>query len=270
MFVSPMLLHKVDKPFDNESYITELKLDGIRMILSKFNNKIKLYTRHNNEVTSIFPELTNINIPDGTILDGELIVPDELGKPDFEAVMQRFQSKHSNHFVQYCVFDLIYLKDEKVTHFPLIERKLLLEKILPADNDHIVPVKWILGYGNAYFDLVRQKALEGIVLKSKDSKYCIDKRSHDWLKVINYQFTDVLVTGYRKDDFGLLLSFKDGKPAGIMEFMPPNERKKFYSMCKVQSQSNKFKFIEPIPIHIKYRNLTKAHKLRIPSFVEWL
>lgn len=81
-----MLLQKVDQPFDDEAYLTELKLDGIRLILSKINNKVRLYTRHNNEVTSKFPELLNIDIPEGTVLDGEIIVTDPARKPDFEAM----------------------------------------------------------------------------------------------------------------------------------------------------------------------------------------
>ncbi len=85
MCLFPMLLQKVAEPFDDDSYITELKLDGIRIILSKFNNKVRLYTRHNNEVTSKFPELLNIDISDGTVLDGEIIVTDPDGKPDFES-----------------------------------------------------------------------------------------------------------------------------------------------------------------------------------------
>ena len=97
-----MLLHKIDHPFDDDEYITELKLDGIRLILSKFNNTIKLYTRHNNEVTSKFPELLQLNIPDGTVLDGEIIVTDTHGKPDFESMMERFQSRSSGHKIQYC------------------------------------------------------------------------------------------------------------------------------------------------------------------------
>lgn len=47
MFLAPMLLQKIDYPFDDDSYITELKLDGIRLILSKFHNKVRLFTRHN-------------------------------------------------------------------------------------------------------------------------------------------------------------------------------------------------------------------------------
>jgi len=92
MFVSPMLLQRANEPFDDDSYITELKLDGIRLLLSKFDNKIKLYTRHNNEVTNKFPELISLDIPDGTILDGEIIVTDQEGKPDFEAMLSRFQT----------------------------------------------------------------------------------------------------------------------------------------------------------------------------------
>ncbi|MCP1495094.1 hypothetical protein J2Y73_005125 [Peribacillus frigoritolerans] len=40
MFVSPMLLHKIDNAFTNENYNTELKIDGIRLILSKFVNRV--------------------------------------------------------------------------------------------------------------------------------------------------------------------------------------------------------------------------------------
>lgn len=79
MFISPMLLHKSIEPFDNRDYISELKLDGIRLIVSKIDDQIKLYTRHHNDVTALFPELHTIDIPDGTILDGEIIVSDRKG-----------------------------------------------------------------------------------------------------------------------------------------------------------------------------------------------
>ncbi len=55
-----------------------------------------------------------------------------------------------------------------------------------------------------------------------------------------------------------------------MEFMPPEARKELYSMYITNSGNDKFKIIEPIECRIKYRNLTKQGKLRIPSFVEWL
>jgi DNA ligase 1 len=272
VFVSPMLLQRSEQPFDDESYITELKLDGIRLILSKFDKKVQLYTRHKNEVTARFPELLSIDIPNGTVLDGEIIVTDQGGKPDFEAMMSRFMSKRNileNGILSYVVFDVLQYKGKNVTRLPLVERKQLLDEIIPHDTSLVAKVKYIEGHGSAYFNLVRQQGLEGIVLKRKDSRYEVGKRSQSWLKVINYQYEDVLITGLRKGDFGLLLSFLDSRPAGIMEFMPPDERKALYKHLKIIKEDDKFTLIEPIKCRVKYRNITKAGFLRIPSFVEW-
>lgn len=270
MFISPMLLQKSNHPFDDDSYITELKLDGIRILWTKFNDKVKIYTRHNNEVTTLYPELTDIDLPNGTVLDGEIVVTDENGKPDFEATMERFRSKNVPYTIQYCVFDIIQHNGIKVHNLSLLDRKDLLSKIIPFNHPSITVVQWIPGNGNAYFDLVKQNGLEGIVLKKSDSVYDIGKRSYNWLKVINYMYEDVYITGLRKGEFGVLLSFLDGKPAGLMEFLTPVERKKLYSTYKVNSENDKFIFIEPIKCRVKYRNITKHGKLRIPSFVEWL
>lgn len=275
MFVSPMLLHKTEQPFEDKEFITELKLDGIRLILSKFNNQIKLYTRHNNEVTTKFPELLNINIPDGTVLDGEIIVTDKDGKPDFEAMMERFQSKRSNHQIQFCVFDVIYHKGEKLTHIPLLDRKEILESLIQNDK-YFAKVQWMLGNGSAYFNLVKQHNLEGIVLKRTASKYQINKRSQDWLKVINYKYADVFITGLRKNEFGLLLGIEESsriKPVGIMEFVSPVARKQFYIQYQdlIIKEDKKFIHVEPkIKCRVKFRNYTKAGLLRIPSFVEYI
>jgi DNA ligase 1 len=103
-----------------------------------------------------------------------------------------------------------------VTRLPLLDSKRLLEKVIPDDTSLITKVQYIDGHGSPFFDLVQQQGLEGIVLKRKDSRYEVGKRSNSWLKVINYQYEDLLITRLRKGEFGLLLSFLDGKPAGIM------------------------------------------------------
>lgn len=272
MFISPMLLHKIDKPFDDTEWITELKLDGFRCILSKFNNKVRIYTRHHNEISSMFKELTNLPIPDGTILDGEIIVSNEEGKPDFEAVMERFKSKKAPYEISYCVFDVLYYNNKKVSSLPLIERKALLQEIVPEDSKLLTKVQWTYGNGLAYFDLVEQLDLEGIVLKKADSKYQIDKRSNVWLKVINYKYDQVYISGLRKGEFGLLLNFEDGSYAGVLEFMKPAVRKEFYRVYKdlVIKENDKYIYLDPkLKINVKYRNLTKKGLLRIPSFLEW-
>jgi DNA ligase-1 len=186
--------------------------------------------------------------------------------------MERFQSKTSLHEISYCVFDVIYYKGDKITSLPLITRKRLLAEIIPEETPLITKVKWIEGNGSTFFNLVKQQDLEGIVLKKADSKYQIDKRSHDWLKVINYKYDTVYISGLRKDEFGLLLSFENGKTAGILEFVKPEARKQFYKVYRelIIKENDKFIYLDPkIRCKIKYRNLTKNGLLRIPSFLEW-
>ncbi|MEH7482442.1 ATP-dependent DNA ligase [Neobacillus drentensis] len=271
MFISPMLLHKTDQPFDSVDYITELKLDGIRLIYSVDDaGKVRLYSRHKNEITSKFPELHNLYIPPGTVLDGELIVSDERGKPDFEAVMSRFMSSKDKTPVTFVAFDVIQRKGEKITNMPLLERKEVLADIVTEDTSLIAKTQFIEGNGEAYFDAIKEQALEGIVLKHKNSRYEVGKRSNSWLKVINYQYLDVYVVGYRKKpkDFGLLLAFEDGRYAGVMELgVPVLVRTQVYAKPVIREEKD-FKFIEPMGCRVKYRNLTKEGLLRLPSFVE--
>jgi DNA ligase 1 len=273
MFISPMLLHKSDHPFDDDKYITELKLDGFRCIWTKFDNKVRIYTRHNNEITSKFPELTTLPIANGTVLDGEIIVTDNQGKPEFESVMERFMSSKSEHQISFTVFDIIYFNNEKITSLPLLERKALLEKAIPEDSTLLNKVQWTEGHAEQYFELIKQHGLEGIVQKKANSTYQLNKRSHDWLKVINYQYDDVYISGLRKDDFGLLLNFDNGKYAGLMEFMPTQNRKEFYRQYRdfIVEENDKFVYLDPkLKLTVKYRNLTKQGLLRIPSFVKWI
>ena len=269
MFISPMLLHKVDQPFDDKDWISELKLDGFRTIWTKYDDKVKIYTRHNNEITANFPELHHLDVPDGTVLDGEIIVSDDNGKPDFEAVMERFRSKKSQHDISFSVFDVLHYNKKCITDLPLLNRKEILNDIIPEDTPLFNQVKWIQGAGVDYFKLTQLHELEGIVLKKANSRYQVDKRSHDWLKVINYQYEDVYITGCRKGEFGLVLTFLDGRYAGIMEFVPPQERKTLYKSMERISETDKYVYINPIKCKVKYRNLTKKGLLRIPSFHEW-
>ncbi|WP_078557171.1 RNA ligase family protein [Bacillus alkalicellulosilyticus] len=271
MFVKPMLLEKAQKPFNDDSYITELKMDGIRLLLSKFNDKIKLYTRHNNEVTHKFKELHHLDIPNGTILDGEIIVPGDHGKPDFESMMSRFMSSTTNHTIQFVIFDIIYYNGSKVK-LPLLERKQLLESII-TESQYIVLSKWILGNAVEYFDFVESNGLEGIVQKKANSRYEINRRSSSWLKVINYNYANgIFITGIRKNEFGVKLILDNGEYKGIMEFMPKEERKKLFLMAQnhIINETDSFIYLEPIiKVNIKYRNMTSSNKYRIPSFNGW-
>lgn len=272
MFISPMLLHKSDEPFDSSDYITELKLDGIRLIYSvDAAGKVRLYSRHNNEITAKFPELHSLDLPPGTVLDGELIVSDSDGKPDFEAMMSRFLSSKSTAPVSFVAFDVLQHRGERVTGLPLLERKELLANLVPTDTALLSKVQFLEGHGAAYYNAVQTQGLEGIVLKRKDSRYQVGERSDAWLKVINYHYADVCVTGYRKKEFGWLLADDAGKYLGVMELgVPPHARAKVYC-AEVREETADFEYLaKPVKCRVKFRNYTKAGLLRLPSFVEWV
>ncbi|MNK73653.1 putative DNA ligase-like protein [compost metagenome] len=274
MFVSPMLLEYAadNKPFDDDNYITELKLDGIRLIVSNMD-KVRLYTRHNNEITANFPELVDqIDIPRGTILDGELIVSGVDGKPDFQAMMERFKSKKSKHKVTFCAFDIIKHKDKNMDKLPLLTRKEALETSF-QDNEYMTKSKFMVGHGTDYFNLVKQQGLEGVVLKSANSKYEIGKRSSKWQKVVAYELEEFYIAGYRKDEFGWLLS--DGnRPLGIMELgVGSAERKAGYKIFQqLRTKENKdMVFLQPlIKCAVKHRGYTKNGSLRLPVFDKFI
>lgn len=202
-----------------------------------------------------------------------MIVPGTDGAPNFERVMKRFKSKKSAYFLQYCVFDILYYKGEKVTQMPLLDRKNLLGE-LDFDEKRMVHVQWIEGNGIPYFNLVKERSLEGIVLKKKDSKYEINKRSNGWLKVINYCYLDVLITGMvKKDNSFLLSSINDGTNIGVMEFVPNQERKYIHEKVRnigVKETDKLIIFNEGIKCNVKFRNWTSNQKLRIPSFHKWI
>ncbi|MEL3958218.1 ATP-dependent DNA ligase [Caldifermentibacillus hisashii] len=240
MYIEPMLLQKVDKPFNDSKYICEWKQDGWRMIVSKWNGRLKLFSRHHNEFTSVFKEFQDIEIPDNTIIDCELIAVDEQRKCNFELLQNQYRSKHRTAPLQLVAFDILYNEGKDVRRKHLLERKQLLEQVIQP-SDKLVVTQYVDGlYAEEYFSLIQQHELEGIVAKEKTSKY-ESKRSDKWLKIINYQKEKVAISGIRKKEFGVYLSYLDGEYAGMIEFMTKEDRKKVYSLIqnhKVSEDNN--------------------------------
>ena len=280
MYVSPMLLTKGNEPFNDQNYLSELKLDGIRLIYSNMDEP-KLYTRHKTDVTGRFPEIINLNLPRGIILDGELILPDENGKPDFEGLMSRFQIRNRDKIkrlsqaspVTFCAFDIPYFKEESICQLPLIERKGILNETIGDVDGQITNVKYLEGQGIPFFDVVKKQGLEGIVLKKKDSCYELGKRTEAWIKIKHYQYGDVYISGCRKKEFGWLISREDGRSAGILEIVPREARQAAHSIANdiKTGEDSTYVYLKPlIKCRIKYLYETQKGFLREPSFMEFV
>lgn len=285
MFISPMLLETAPAPFSDSRYIFEPKIDGHRLIFTQQNGTIRLYTRHNNDCTRQYQEL-QLPFEDDVILDGEVACVDpETGVSDFEAVMSRFQAKRSDKIQRltaalpayYAIFDILQYKGQDMRRRPLLARKELLASLqLPSNSFGIVP--HINGAGEALFEQIVARKMEGIVAKRDNSKYETGHRSIAWQKIINWSYADVFITGYRKSEFGWLVSVVNEKgrirPAGIIEHgASPAHKKAFYGVSKplVSGEDHEFVYMEPrIQAKVKMRNWTKAGLLRSPVFVQFI
>ena len=266
-----MLLQSLPEPPDNDiECITELKLDGHRMIMSRFEGKTRLFTRHRNEVSMMYPELLEHEIEEGTMLDGEIIALDDEGKPDFEALQLRSRSKKLIDQVplQFVAFDSLYHQHKRITSKPLHERKEKVAVSLPQNQQTLVAHNFVMGQAQNYFQLVKEMDLEGIVVKDPNSIYKTNTRSNAWLKVINYSYRDVLVTKVRKKEFGLVATDEKGAYLGMIEYGSIPLRKAFYSKAHTRKEDTKYINIDPLPCRVKYRNLTKNGLLRIPVLIE--
>jgi len=241
---------------------------------------LKAYTRHGNEVSARFPELKQASIPDGTVLDGELIVTDEYGRPDFERVMKRFQTKSPRKIerlvgelpVQYVVFDILYHRGKPVVDRPLMERKALLDEVVQED-DIFARIRFVEGNATGLFQVAGNAGMEGIVIKRKDAPYQPGIRSWSWQKVIHWKEAEVVITGYRKDEPGWLIAVEENgqlRPGGIMELgMGPTERKDFYPVARSIKayEDRRFVYLEPrIRCRVKYKKRTHDGFLREPVF----
>ncbi len=285
MFIDPMLLATAPDPFSDPRFIFEPKIDGHRLIFSQQDGVVRLYTRHNNDCTRQYPEL---QLPFGhdIVLDGEVACVDPVtGVSDFEAVMTRFQAKRADKIMRltgelptyYAIFDIFMYQGQDLRRLPLTERKEILASLeLPSTSFGVVP--YIAGAGEALFEQIKTRGMEGIVGKRLDSVYETGRRSDNWRKVINWTYADVYITGYKKTEFGWMVGVADKRgrvrSAGIIELgAGPTERKAFYGVAQqlVTGEDREFVFVEPrIQARVKMRNWTRAGKLRSPVFERFI
>lgn len=77
----------------------------------------------------------------------------------------------------------------------------------------------------------------------------------------------------KKDRSFLLSLIDDGQPIGLMEFVPVHGRKKIHREVErhgVKETDKIIRFNQGIPCNVKFRNWTRNHKLRIPSFHQFI
>lgn len=213
-----MLAEYRAEAFDDPGWLFELKLDGFRMLAERINGQVRLLFRRKRDAGRYFPELIgplrDLPGPD-FILDGEVVIQDAQGHPVFQHLLGRHTLTSDQEIAQkaqanpaaYFAFDLLMLGARDVRGLPLRERKALLTTLL-AKNGRVQVHSHIEGEGRALMALVRERQLEGIMCKRRESPY-EGGRSLHWLKVPVRSTGDFVVVGHTPDWGSLTLATSD-------------------------------------------------------------
>ncbi|MEO8066031.1 MAG: non-homologous end-joining DNA ligase [Candidatus Doudnabacteria bacterium] len=215
--IKPMLATLVDTPFDAEGWLFEIKWDGFRAIAQIENDKVELYSRNflsfNNRFAPIVKTLQGHKL--NAVLDGEIVVMNSAGKSEFQ--MLQNQNQTGKGILIYCVFDILFLKGKDLRHLTLLERKKILKKILPKNNQ-IKYSDHVLKEGLRLFKTARKRNLEGIMAKDIHSPYRSGMRTKEWQKIKIRMRQEAIICGFtaprgRRIRIGALVLgvFKQGK-----------------------------------------------------------
>ncbi len=196
--LAPMLATLVDDVPKTGEWIYEIKFDGYRLLARMDDSDVRLFTRNGHDWTSRLKSLAKaigaLEIESGW-LDGEIVVQDERGAPDFQALQNAFESARPQDIVYYA-FDLPYFNGYDLRNAPLRERRALLRQILEARPHE--RVRFSEDFAGAPQDLLRnmcEMRLEGLIGKKADSAYA-SRRSPAWIKLKCKQRQEFVIGGY--------------------------------------------------------------------------
>src|SRR5262245_3239033 len=210
----------------------EFKWDGVRALAVLSAGRTRLYARSGAEITKAYPELAGLaaTLEDAgltdAVLDGEIVLLDGSGRPDFVALGERMHLRDTARArqlaslkpVNYMIFDVLSANGTDVASVPYVDRRELLESILPAPDPS---TRWAVPPqftdGAATVAASRELSIEGVVAKRRGSTYRAGCRSPDWRKIKNDQTGDYGVGAWRggRRELGALLIGAAG-PDGLI------------------------------------------------------
>jgi bifunctional non-homologous end joining protein LigD len=208
-FVEPMKARPMKSPPSGEDWLYELKFDGYRFLGSKAGTEVRLWSRTENDFTRRFPaiakELAKLKIRT-VLVDGELVVADEDGRPSFQLIQNADDSSDVRAFL----FDLLEMDGEDLKALPLSERRARLAAILPKGSERLILSGELKGDPAALFDEIAARGWEGLIAKRRDSRYEPGRRSGAWGKIRCLLEQEFVIGGFTsprgaRSHFGALL-----------------------------------------------------------------
>jgi bifunctional non-homologous end joining protein LigD len=197
-FIEPQLATSVDHPPPRAGWIHEVKHDGYRTLLIIERRQARAYTRNGFDWSEPYSGITKAASKldcRSAIIDGEVIVQNERGVSDFEALKSAIRWKPQR--LIFCAFDLLHLNGKDVRESPLVERRAKLKELIPSEYPFLFSEEFA-GDADAFFQACAAHELEGIVSKFATSKYR-SGRSKTWLKTKCFTEGSFVIIGTARD-----------------------------------------------------------------------
>ncbi|MNM66215.1 putative DNA ligase-like protein [compost metagenome] len=209
--LKPQLATLVESPPKGD-WRYEVKFDGYRILARIEDGEVRLFTRNGHDWTARLPSqakaLARLKLRSAW-LDGEMVVTNEQGVADFQALQNAFDATRDEQIIYY-LFDLPFLNGLDLRQCPLQQRRTALAAVLEKADaeclrfsaDFNEPVESLL-------DSACKMDIEGLIGKRLDSPY-VNRRSNDWIKLKCQQRQEFVIVGYTdpkgsREAFGALL-----------------------------------------------------------------
>ena len=222
---SPMLATLTHDPFDDDDWIYERKLDGVRILVFRDGDGTRLVTRNEQDRSATYFEVRDAFDDLGgppLVVDGEVVafsgdvssfrrLQSRMQVDDEEEARKRAEEVR----VYFYAFDILWVDGADVTGLPLLRRKTLLRESLDFSASDVVRLTpHRAGDGLAFLEEACEKGWEGLIAKKADSRY-VHSRSKEWLKFKCVNRQEFVLGGFtepegEREGFGaLLLGYHD-------------------------------------------------------------
>jgi bifunctional non-homologous end joining protein LigD len=195
-FIAPQLATLVKESPAGPGWVHEMKLDGYRMLCRIENRQVRMVSRNRNDWTGKFISIAKAlaRLPVASAwLDGEVVAMQPNGLSSFQA-LQNVLSLRDTSSLYFYAFDLLYLDGYDLRRAPLVERKRLLEGLLPAAGA-LRYSSHVAGSGSDFFQQACRMKLEGVIAKRAQSAY-VSGRGREWVKIKCILRQEMVIGGF--------------------------------------------------------------------------
>jgi bifunctional non-homologous end joining protein LigD len=182
---APMRAGTESAPFSDPGFVFELEFRGRRVWAAAEGGEVRWLGLRRGErrqaLAALDAELSSVRA-EGAVLDGVLVVLDELGRPSDEALEQRLRADGDAPLFFYA-FDLVWFDGLDLRGLPLLERKTLCATILPPQATGVLHVDHVVGDGTSLAEVAAAAGLPGLIAKRAASPYAAG-RHDDWRRIV--------------------------------------------------------------------------------------